>query len=349
MIISIAVFVCILGIVPILIGSLYIDDKDRATNSSIIRSYAQGIFMMWGIFQIIVIPLLLMKESLTLLTVLWSIVIIGLCLLAAIKGRGKITSLFKIKPSFKAYISWPIIIAFLLIAFQTYMLTTRMVANADDAFYVAAATTAIETDTIFSVSPYTGELFKAIQTRYALSPFFVFTAMISEICGIHTTIIAHTLFPLILIPLAYMVYAMLGGYFFKGNTKAVGIFLIAISLAQMFSAFSVYTTGVFTLTRIWQGKAILAGILIPAILYFAVVAFEQIGNKKNWINLLMIMFASCMVSSMGMALSVITLGILVLIWSIREKNLRVVSYSLLCCVPNIIYSAIYLIIKNNLI
>ena len=349
MIISIAVFVCLLGIVPILIGSLYIEDKDKTGDSSIIRSYAQGIFMMWGIFQIIVIPLLLMRKSLTLLTVIWSIVIIGLCLLAAFKGRGKITSLFKIKPNLKSYISWTLIVALLLIAFQTYMLTTRMHQDADDAFYVASATTALETDTIFSLSPYTGGPYSSLPTRYALSPFFAFTAMIAKICGIHPAIVAHTLFPMILIPLAYMVYALLGRHYFKNRTKAVGIFLITISLIQMFSAFSVYTTGVFTLTRIWQGKATLTGILIPAIFCFSMSAFESSGSKREWFNLLMIMFASCMVSSMGIALSAIMLGMLALITSVRKRNIKILVYSLMCFLPNAMYAVIYLLMQRHII
>ena len=343
MILSLAIFGCLLGIVPIILGSLYAEHKKETANNSIISSYASGMFMMWGVFQIIVIPLLLMRKSLTLVTIIWSIVIIALCLLAAIKGRGKIISFFTLKQNIKDYIPWPIIIAILLIAFQTYMLTVRMHVDADDAFYVAAATTALDTDSIFSYDAYTGEIMKSLPTRYALSPFFAFTAMISKICGIRPTIIAHTLFPLILIPLAYIVYSLLGSYFFKNKIKAVGIFLVTVSLLQLFSAFSVYTTGVFTLTRIWQGKSVLAGILIPAIFYFAMEAFEEVGNKRNWINLLMIMFASCMVSSMGIALSAITLGLLALVASVRDKSIKILVYSILCCAPNMIYAVIYLL------
>lgn len=348
MILSIAIFCCVCGIIPILLGSLYIGTPNKETNSGIIRNYAQGMFMMWGIFQIIAIPLLLMRKSLTILTIIWSIVILSLCLLAIIKGRNKIISIFKIKTSLKNYISWQIVVAILLIVVQTYMLTVRMHTDADDAFYVAAATTAVETDSILSFDAYTGGLLKSLPTRYALSPFFAFTAMISKICKIHTMIVAHTLFPLILIPLAYMVYTLLGRRYFKDKTKAVGIFLITISLLQIFSAFSIYTVGVFTLTRIWQGKAILAGILIPAIFYFSMEAFEQMNNKRSWINLLAIMFASCMVSSMGIALGAIALGLLALIASIREKNLKIIGYSLLCCLPNALYSAIYLLMQKKI-
>lgn len=305
--------------------------------------------MMWGVFQIIVIPLLLMRKSLTLLTVIWSIVIIALCVLAVIRGRNKVILNFNFKDSLKNNISWSIIVAILLIILQTFMLTTRMHQDADDAFYVAAASTAVETDSILAYSAYTGGMLNSLPTRYALSPFYAFTAMISKICGINPTIIAHTLFPLILIPLAYIVYTLLGRYFFKNKAKTVGIFLITISLLQIFSAFSVYTTGVFTLSRIWQGKATLAGILIPAIFYFSFMAFEQVDNKRNWISLLMVMFASCMVSSMGIPLSAITLGLLALTASIRDKNPKIIGYSLLCCLPNMLYAGIYLLMRADII
>ena len=349
MILSILTFAFVCGIVPILLGSLYLERQKPATDKGILYSYAMGIFTMWGIFQIIVIPLLFMRKSLTTLTIVWSAIIICLCVLATIKGRNKILLDINLKTLFKNNISWSIIVAILLIAFQTYMLTVRMHTDADDAIYVAAATTTLDTNTILEYNSYTGELLKSLPSRYALSPFFVFTAMISKICDIRPTIIAHTLFPLMLIPLAYMIYTLLGKYFFKNKMKAVGVFLIAVSLIQMFSAFSVYPTGVFTLTRIWQGKAVLTGILLPAIFYFSFRTFEEVDNKKNWIGLTMIMLASCMVSSMGIALSAISLGILALIASIDKKNIKIICYSFLCCLPNIIYAMVYLLMQRGIL
>jgi len=349
MILDIMIFCCICGLVPLLLGTLYIGKTNKSDNNSIIGCYAQGMFTMWGIFQIVVIPLLLLRKSLTLLTIMWLIIILLLCLWALLKGHHKIISLLNPKTIIKSILSWQMLVAILLIAFQTYMLTVQMHTDADDAFYVAAATTALETDSILSFNAYTGEAINNLPVRYALSPFYVFTAMIAKISSIHPTIIAHTLFPLILIPLAYIVYTLLGKHYFKNKTSAVGMFLIAISFLQMFSAFSVYTTGVFTLTRIWQGKAVLAGILLPAIFYFSIKAFEQQASKRNWISLMMIMFASCMVSSMGIALGAIALGMLALIASLREKNLKIIWYSLLCCLPNILYAGIYLLMRAKII
>jgi len=349
MLLNAIIFCCVCGVVPILLGSLYIKDTNQEASDSLISCYAQGIFTMWGSFQIIVIPLLLMKKSLTLLTIIWTIVIAILCLLAIVKGRNKIASLFKFKKTLKDYLPWAIIVAILLIAFQTYMLTVQMHTDADDAFYVASATTSLETDTIFSINPYTGGAYKRVPTRYALSPFYSFTAMLAKICKIHPAIVAHTLFPLFLIPLAYMVYSLLGRRYFKNKTKTVGVFLIAISVIQMFSAFSPLTTGVFNLTRIWQGKAILASILIPAIFYFSMLAFEPTASKKDWVKLMIIMFAGCMVSSMGIAFGAIALGMLALVASVREKNIKIIYYSLICCLPNALYSCIYLLMRAKII
>ena len=346
MFLNIILFCCVCGIIPILLGSLYIEDESKAMSNSLISCYAQGMFTMWGIFQIIGIPLIFLRKSLDFLTVVYSVIVVALCLFALIRGPKKISSIFKIKTSWKDSMKWQMVLAILLIAFQTIMLTVKTHTDDDDAFYTASATTALETNTIFAYNPYTGALFEALPSRYVLSPIFSFVAMLAKITRVHPAIISHTLFPAMLIPMAYMIYMLIGNKLFKEKKTAVGTFLIFVSLIQMFSAYSVYTTGVFTLTRIWQGKAIFAAVLFPAILYFGLSAFEaQKGTKRSWISLLFLMLASCMVSSMGILLSVVALGILALVYAIQKKQPRVLIYSVLCCIPNLIYAGMYLILK----
>ena len=52
-----------------------------------------------------------------------------------------------------------------------------------------------------------------------------------------------------------------------------------------------------------------------------------------------------MVSSMGIMLGAIMLGIFGFLNVIRNKNIKELCCTLLCCVPNLICAGIYLIIR----
>ena len=87
-------------------------------------------------------------------------------------------------------------IALVLIAAQICVASLLAHMDADDAFYVGTATTAVHTDTIFSVNPYTGNAYRKLPSRYVLSPFPIFLAVISQLCGgLHPAIVAHVIFP----------------------------------------------------------------------------------------------------------------------------------------------------------
>ena len=344
MFLNIGLFCITMVVIPLVLGMLFISDNGEASQGMLMRCYVQGVFTMWGVFQVIAVLLMFLKKSLTFLTLTMGAVITILCIIAVLKNGKKVVLFVRNKIRGSGKIPWQMVVALILIIFQTYMLTARMQVDDDDAFYVAAATTAVETDTIFEYDPYTGELFNSVPSRYALSPFFVFLATLARASKLHPMIIAHTLFPAFLIPLAYMVYALIGESLFAKKREAVGSFLIFISLLQIFSAYSIYTTGVFTLTRIWQGKAVLAGILLPAVFYFVREVAEK-SKKRSWLGLLLLMLACCMVSSMGIFLGAAMLGMLALILSIQKRSAKILLYSFLCCLPNLIYAGIYLVMR----
>ncbi len=64
-----------------------------------------------------------------------------------------------------------------------------------------------------------------------------------------------------------MVYALIGRNLFHGDKEKTGYFLILVTMLTIFSGYSERTSGLFLLIRLWQGKAFLAGILLPLTLY----------------------------------------------------------------------------------
>lgn len=344
MMLKMVLFCIAMVIIPFLVGMLYMGRQKRIKALGFL-GLLQGMFTIFGVFQIVAIPLIFLRESLTLLVWVMGVIVGGLMLLSLVLHIKKIPDIIRAYLRALASMPWQLWAAGVFVVIQTCISVIGFHVDNDDAFYVASAATAVETDTIFSVNPYTGDPYGALPTRYVLSPFPGFIGMLSKVSGIHTAVIAHTLLPAILIPFCYVVYALIGKKLFRSDKKKIGNFLILVSVIHIFSNYSVYTTGVFLLTRVWQGKAVLTGILLPAVICLGLYTFDKKGKGKNWISMLLLMFSCCMVSSMGVFLGALVFGMLAVVGAIGYKRFSIIPLSIVCCLPNMLYGVIYIFIK----
>ena len=225
---------------------------------------------------------------------------------------------------------------------QAIIVPRMALGDLDDSYYVATAETAAATNTLMEYNPYTGAVYKSLPARYVLSPFPLFVTLMSEACGTSPAIMAHSMLPTVLILLAYLVYLMIAKYIFEPH-KA-GVFMLFTAVVLWYSYYSVYSQGVFMLTRIWQGKAVLTAILLPLSIAFGLRMYAGKMAGADWWLLLLLNMSCCMVSSMGIMLSAISIGISGIIAAIKNKKLRQLIYSALCCIPSIGCSLIYLLV-----
>lgn len=333
------------GLIPVMLGMLYTKFSQQ-NRDSLMLNYCSGLIIMLGLCQLVTVPYVLNRGSFTFVSNLYTGIVIGLCILSLVLNftfYGRMIK--KIAQKFKGC-PWTVWAAVGLIAMQTLTPVAGRHVDDDDAFYVGAAVAAQETDEMYTVDPYTGEAYDELPARYILSPFPVFTASSAKNTGIHAAILAHTVMPLFFVPFAYMVYALLGKRLFRKERRLFGFFLILVCLFQIFSGYSVYTQGTFLLVRIWQGKALLAAALIPAVYYYCLrTAQEKKGLVINSVMLLFLMLAYCLVSSMGIMLGAIAMGMAGIGCALVYRRPVLLLCGALSCIPNLIYASIYLMIR----
>lgn len=351
MIESMALIVVFMSALPFLLGLFYTgflpeEEKER---DNILLHMAAGYVIMLGLFEFVALPLSFMRKSLSLLVAVYG----GILVLAALASLAMnyrripkvVTALFGSVKKFTLCI-WA---QLALILMQIFVYVRYQYVNSDDSFFVASATTSLATDTIFAYNPYTGAEYLRLPARYVLSPFYAFTAAVSKVTKTHPAIVAHLMFMILFLLIAYAVYALVGRALFAYDMEKTGYFLVIASGLNLFSAYSERTSGLFLLIRLWQGKAVLAGILLPMIFYMAIrIYVRPCGAKESradWILLFLLMAACCMVSSMGVILGAIMLGILGLLFAFWQKNARMLLSAIFCCLPNLLCAGIYLLIK----
>lgn len=344
MIINIMILFLILLIVPAVVGMLYTGFLPEERNGIAIN-WGAGYIILWGLFEIIALPLIYLRKSLNLLCIVYGTIVVLCMIIGLIKSRERIVPMMKQSMSSikdKVLIGWGNV---LLILGQAYVYVRYMHIDDDDAFYFGAAVTAVSTNTIFSMDPYTGMEFAELPSRYVMSPFFSFVAFLSRISGVHPAVVTHLVLAGILIVLSYTIYSLVGKKLFPDNSRLSEYFLFFVILIVLFSGYTVYTQGMFTLVRIWQGKAVFCAVLVPMICYMMLHLASQKAVAADWCFLFLLMCACCLVSSMGIMLGAIMLGIFGILHVIRDRDFKKFLCTALCCIPNIVCAALYLIMR----
>ena len=328
-----------LNIIPIIIGFGIFKNK------SVAEALLLGLYFEFVIFEILAIPFTFFKLSFYNLRNTWLIIILLSTLLSLIINRKNLNDIYT--NSIKEIKKFPKVltgICILLVLFQAYMGFTYQHKDDDDSNFVAKAVIAYDTNTLFKYDDAGYEL-KKIPWRTGLSPFPWFTANIATLVKTHPTIVAHTIFPAVFVIIAYSLYYLIGKTLFDNDYKKTFTFLIILSFLYIFGNYTRYSIFVRLLTRLWQGKSILANISMPLIFY---IFLKGIGTEKNnyyWFMLFIVLWGSVLLSSMALSLPIIVSGILTLLYMIKDKKISYILKYICCIMPCIGYGIIYLIIK----
>ena len=240
----------------------------------------------------------------------------------------------------------PYIVAFGIIAYQIIIYIFGMHLDEDDARWIAEANDALVKNRMYLHNPATGEYigrFVGEMQKDVFSPWGMYIAVLSRLTTIRAAVIAHTIYPPILLGLSYIIYDLTGKQLFKGTTER-GIFLLMVSMINMFMAGNPYTQAVFTLTRIWQGKAVVAAIMIPLFL-FLLLQVQKEDAVGNWLWFAAAGCASCLFSGMGIAISTIMIAVYGL-YAVVCKRFKRLPLLLLSLLPSLLFGFFYFQMKG---
>lgn len=368
---QILMLILILGVVPLCVGMIPANLIERRQRSLGV-TYIAGFLSTLAVFQIIAVPVVILDgHGFPLIVVLFSILcfvmsVVGIYMtwrtskketyagegemISFLRAMGKAQEdsfLKKIKSheTRQEGILWAFVLV--LIGFQLFMAFTTTSFDGDDAYYVVQSVLTDETDTLYRIRPYTG-LSTGMDLRHSLAVFPIWIAYIARVSGIHATIVAHTVLPLVLIPVTYWIYLEIGKKILKRDKHKLPVYMIFICLMELFGNVSIYTNATFFLTRTWQGKSLLANVILPAIIWLVLWIFDSENYEKEyriglWVLLVLTNFVAAMSSTASVFLAAMLIGVIGLVMGIREKNIQIPLRLMISCVPLVIYGAIYLL------
>lgn len=340
-----------LVIFPMIIG--YGIQKWAEKNANGPYALLYGTMFGWFVFEVLSVPAIRLQAAFHYVVFMWCfiqiIMVIGVCYcnrdcLKQFCLGGQIRKGFLKQRTVIEIVL--ILLTCLIIIAQMGMYVFGMSRDDDDARYVANAVAAVANDTMLLTNPYTGETLDAPVgelLKDSVSPWMMYVAAISKISKIHPAIMTHTVLPPILLLLTYIAYLVLANSLFEKDAhKKKILFLFFVSFFVMFASVSIYSATTFSLTRIWQGKSIVAAVIVPLIYGFVPRFLEQQTAYKQYAVLLMINGASCLLSGVGIVLSGLMVGGLLFTYAIQTRKIAVLVLGMICCVPNLITGLLYM-------
>lgn len=369
---QIIMLILLLGIIPLCVGMIPVNLIERQHRSFGV-TYIAGFLTTLAVFQVITVPIVILHDRgfrvvvplFSILTVLLSMVGVFMTWCTAKKesfaGAGEMLPFVRFFRKKEEDTTQPRtrnrgikdesllwLLVFLLIGFQMFMAFTLTSFDGDDAYYVVQSVLADETDTLYRILPYTG-LSTSLDLRHSLAVFPIWIAYIARMSGVHATIVAHSVLPLVLIPVTYWIYLQIGKKICKREMHRLPIFMIFIAVMQIFGNVSIYTASTFFLTRTWQGKSLLGNVVLPAIIWLTLWIFDSENYEKEnrvglWTLLVITNFVAALSSTASVFLVAMLIGVTGLILGIKEKDIQIPLRLMISCIPLVIYGTLFLLL-----
>ncbi len=307
-------------------------------------SLVSGMVFWWALMEVILVPMTMLLARFDSFVFLYSMAV-GICCVAGLLCWKEICADVRILVKEAGqYLTFGHLVALLLIFYQLYFIHHHMYLEWDDTYYVNLANEAVYSNRIYWVYPETGTL-ADFDKRYVLSLWPIFYAWLSRMIRVLPTIMAHTILPWIIIPTAYMVYALIGKELFKNDKTLQGMFLAFAVLLHLFMS-GEHTSGLtFLSITPWVGKGVLATILIP-MLFYMILRLIQRDEAGNWRMLGIVCLGGCLLSSMGIILTPVFVGISVFLISVSKKSIRYLCCGILSILPCILLGIYYIYLTH---
>ncbi|MCM1082020.1 MAG: DUF6077 domain-containing protein [Clostridium sp.] len=313
--------------------------------SGITENYVIGTITVWAVCQLISVPVILLKGSFTIIASLLVGSIIITCFYGIAKKRYKV-----IKKASEAK-SWyevsAFVIMFLAIGGMVLLNIFLQHTDADDSRFVVNAVDILRTNRLFLFDPATGEntsIWMGELIKDVTSPWAVYIAFCAKLTGCHPTVMAHTMLPVALLLLTCSVYWLLSRELIGTDNVYRCMFVCFAILVNAYGFYSLYSAETFMMTRIWQGKSVVACAGIPMFFLFSMWIYRTPEKKQLYVLLFILSTAMSLLSGMGIIIGAMLSGCVGLAYGIAKKNIRIAGYIWLAAVPGMVFYIISCVI-----
>ncbi len=350
MMIQISMSVLLLIIVPMVVGTLF--RKVNNGNGRVLSCWISGQLCLWAGFQLISVPLILLRKRFSDVVFfyngfqIFALLLAGIMLLLA-KESSTREKLCKGVTKKK--------IVFLWLTFGTLFLLQIILGlflayeEGDDAFYVSISTSTQKANNMYQILPYSG-LSTGLDARHGLAPFPVWIAYLARMAQMPAVSMAQLVVPVVIVGMAYGIFYLLAEHLFAEKRENIPFFMVLMALLVLFGGYSNYSAENFLLVRATQGKAVIANVILPVLIWLLFVLMARLQKEQKtdlgfWVLLAGTMIAGCLCSTLGCVLTCMMLGVVGLCMAVVYRRWKVLAPLALCCVGPMMFAVAYFVLR----
>jgi len=304
-------FTAIMLTVCFLIGTLICGVLQ--TGNDISQKIVTGFLFIMALFLIIAMPFMLLKGLFSSLFVIFISIVGVMLIVSAIFffrhfNSADYTGILQLRHN---TLIWAV--AILMISIQIVMSTYLQHIDYDDSFYITVATTAVKSNTILGFDPTTGLQQFQFPLRYGLVGWELFLAILSKLFAIAPAALAHTVIIPLLIMISYLTVYNLSQRVSQ-NENQTPFFIMIVAAINFFGNYNPFSQASFLLLRMWQGKAVLANIVLIALISAVADLIKNYDRKngRRWLNISIVILAGICTTVAGDYLMLILFVALIL-------------------------------------
>lgn len=291
-----------LAVVCYMFGSILSIKSRKNTGERMIL----GLIGILALFQFVALPFMYFETCFTplyILCICFLVLIIAMYILLVIKRKISFALKEELLIGYKnktkeKMLLWLFII--ILVALHVFNIMYFQRSDPDDAYYLAQTNTVLDTNYLMNIEPSTGLDNFTQMITYKLVGHEVLLAVIAKLFCVNVAFLCHMVLPVFMVPLHYVIVYTLGKEI-KVSYKE--IFVILCTFVNLFACFSGASASAFLSYRIWQGKAVLASVILPVLL----LEFWKIYKKRSVSNhvllvLILLLWAGFCTTTVGLYL-----------------------------------------------
>ncbi len=317
----------------------------RKESQNLTMIMVTGYFLMLALFQIIYIPFIVFYNHFKPLVIVYGAVIAVFSVLSLVfNGRYWMAHHKHVEQMrWTTYTFW--MIALGLIGFQLYMTVFYQFHDSDDAFFAVTSVITYQNNNMYVKLPYTG-VASALDVRHAFSSAPIFISFLAGASGIHPTIVTHVIFVCPVLLLFYMLIKLIADILV--DKSYVPLFLIFVSMINIFGNNTIYTSSTFLLTRTSQGKAFMGNIIPAATILGLLLVWKELldeGSVKQkitpWILLSCVTVTAGYTSLLGLVLSPLVIISTTILFAFFYRRPKILLSCALSMIPLVTIGALY--------
>jgi len=332
--------------VPFFLGFIPVKHMNRLQKTPAM-TYVCGWFVSFFLFELTAVPFILLEQSFTMLVMVYTCIVLLVLGISLWQGRSlwrcyleEIQQIREMPLHVK--LGWSVF--YVLVFFQMAYAVLYGHYDGDDAYYIATAVLTDTFDTMYLRDAYTGYIYP-LDVRHAFSPTPIYQAWLSRLSGIAPAVVAHTVLGVVWLGFLYCVYGQIASRILWNRKNYKPVFMILIAVWFMYGNVSLYTTETFVMTRIWQGKGLMAGMVLPAMFLCLLYLAQESVSQGMWLLFICVCMSAVFATSVAFMVIPTMTGIAAVMIGIKKKSVKYGVDLFLCCLPCLLLALCYFIMK----